>query len=419
MRIPSNSSCSPAQEAGAPAGARSPAAESPPRPVRVLMVVEKLYGLGGAQKQALRLCKALGGMGVETRIVTGRWRWSEPRKSAMEGTQVLALFTAFKLFHLKGLRKFANFIFVASLLLHLFLRRKTYDVIHVHSATVSAIGAALAGRWLRKPTVMKVMASGDWSDFKRMRAGGEIPCGGRFLRCVRHVDRVICVNREASEECGKEGFPAEKRAAIPNGFPALEVTPVADYPQKDEIQVTFVGRLDAQKNPSLLVEALHLAARETGEPRIRARFLGDGPQRAQLTEDSRRLGLADRVEFLGRVENVPDHLRATDIFVLPSLSEGVSNALLEAMAHGLACIATAIPGNTDLIQDRRTGLLVDPGDPVALSRAILEMARDANLRSSLGRAGRAHILEHFDMQGVARRYADLYRSLLSSAASAR
>jgi len=403
-------------EAGAPAAACCRATGCPPRPVRVVMVVEKLYGLGGAQKQALRLCRALEGMGVETRIVTGRWRWSEPRVSVMEGTPVLALFTAFKLFHVKGLRKFGMLIFMASLLLHLFLRRRSYDLIHVHSATVSALGVALAGRWFRKPTVMKVMASGEWSDFKRMRGGGEIPWGGRFLRWLRYVDRVICVNREAGEECEREGFPAEKRASIPNGFPALEVAPVADYPEKDEILVTFVGRLDAQKNPVLLMKAIHLAAREAGKPRIRGRFLGDGPQKAALIEESRRLGLESQVEFLGRVENVPDHLRATDIFVLPSLSEGVSNALLEAMAHGLPCIATAIPGNTDLVLDRRTGLLVDPGDPGALSRAILEMARDSALRASLGRAGRAHILEHFDMQGVARRYAELYRSLLAGTA---
>jgi glycosyltransferase involved in cell wall biosynthesis len=336
----------------------------------------------------------------------------------MEGTRVRALFTAFKLFHVKGLRKFGNYIFLVSLLFHLFLHRKSFDVIHVHSATVSALGVALAGRWLRKPTVMKVMASGEWSDFRRMRRGGEIPWGGCFLRWLRHVDRVICVNREAGDECEREGFPAEKRVSIPNGFPALEVVPVADYPEKGEILVTFVGRLDAQKNPALLMNALHLAAVEGGGPRIRARFLGDGPQKADLIEESKRLGLESQVEFLGRVENVPEHLRATDIFVLPSLSEGVSNALLEAMAHGLPCIATAIPGNTDLILDRRTGLLVEPGDPCALSRAILEVARDCKLRASLGRAGRAQILEHFDMEGVARRYAELYRSLLAAAAPA-
>src|SRR2546425_1193444 len=122
---------------------------------RVLMVVEKLYGLGGAQKQALRLSHALRGLGVEATIVTGRWRFCEPARAEVEGVPVTAVFTAFKMFHVKGIRKLGIYVYLLSLLLHLYRRRKHFDILHVHSATSSAFLVALAGRWLGEATVVK------------------------------------------------------------------------------------------------------------------------------------------------------------------------------------------------------------------------------------------------------------------------
>jgi hypothetical protein len=97
------------------------------------MIVERLHGLGGAQRQAVRLSRALAGHGVEARIVTGRWRRAEPRRSQLDGIPVTAVFTAFKMFHLKGLRKFGVYLYMASLFLHLLRRRREFDVFHVLS----------------------------------------------------------------------------------------------------------------------------------------------------------------------------------------------------------------------------------------------------------------------------------------------
>src|SRR5262245_16115847 len=118
------------------------------------MVVEKLYGLGGAQQQALRLARSLGVEGIEASVVTGRWRRSEPRRAAVDGVPVRAIFTALKMWHLKGLRKLGMYVFLLRLLAYLVAHRRDYDVLHVHSATVSAFAVAIAGRWLGKPTVM-------------------------------------------------------------------------------------------------------------------------------------------------------------------------------------------------------------------------------------------------------------------------
>jgi glycosyltransferase involved in cell wall biosynthesis len=119
------------------------------------------------------------------------------------------------------------------------------------------------------------------------------------------------------------------------------------------------------------------------------------------------------VRFHGRVDDPAVHTRAADLFVLPSLSEGISNALLEAMAQGLPCIATDIPGNRDLIRDGETGLLVPTGDPGALAQRIALLAGDEGLRASLGRAARRLVEVRFDIDSVAREYAALYRGLLA------
>lgn len=375
------------------------------------MVVEKFYGLGGAQAQALRLCRALGRQHVEAGIVTGRWRRSEPKEAEVEGIHVRALFTAFKMFHLKGVRKFGDLVYLTSLLRHLSRTRDSYDILHVHSATVSAVAVATAGQRHGKPTVMKVMASGRWGDLQRLSREVKLLPRGWVERKLRSVDRVVCLNRQAEEECRAAGFSEGQLFCVPNGFPTGDVQPRVEYPVREPLEIAFVGRLDAQKSPVTLLEALPRVSRGGGAHSPQVRFLGDGPLRSALEQRATALGLGGQVRFEGRVPDVSPHLVETDIFVLPSLSEGMSNALLEAMAHGLPCVATRIPGNTDLIRDGETGLLVEPSDPAALARAICRLVESPALRETLGRAARAHVESHLDMDVVAGRYASLYREL--------
>jgi glycosyltransferase involved in cell wall biosynthesis len=223
---------------------------------------------------------------------------------------------------------------------------------------------------------------------------------------------VICLNPEAEAECRAQGFTDEQRVSIPNGFPVREVALRIEYAERDGVEVTFAGRLDAQKNPGMLLAAMAKVATSPGGEKVRARFLGDGVERGELQRRARELGVEDRITFHGRVTDVASYLLRSDIFVLPSLSEGLSNALLEAMAYGVPSVVTRIPGNTDLVRHRETGLLVEPGDTEAMARDILELAGDPALREKLGRAGRAFVEENFDIDRVAERYAELYRRLV-------
>jgi glycosyltransferase involved in cell wall biosynthesis len=225
---------------------------------------------------------------------------------------------------------------------------------------------------------------------------------------------VVCLNAEAEAECAAEGFGPERRFCVPNGFPVRDVTPRADYRGRSGVLVLYAGRLDEQKDVSTLLEAMARASRAPEGAGVRARLLGDGPDREKLESRARDLGITETVEILGRVDDVPSHLREADIFVLPSLSEGISNALLEAMAHGVPCVASRIPGNADLVIDRETGILFEPRDAGALAGAVLDLAADSALRERLGRAGRELVEERFDIDSVAGKYAEMYRELASS-----
>jgi len=122
-----------------------------------------------------------------------------------------------------------------------------------------------------------------------------------------------------------------------------------------------------------------------------------------------------RTLALGQTENVGECLKASDVFVLPSRSEGLANALLEAMSTGLACIASTIPGMGDVIQHGQDGLLVPPGEPERLADSIVALFEDSEKRSEFGRRARRNIIDEYSIDAVADKYASLYTRLLGPA----
>jgi glycosyltransferase involved in cell wall biosynthesis len=166
--------------------------------------------------------------------------------------------------------------------------------------------------------------------------------------------------------------------------------------------------LHPQKNLDVMLAAWVEVARRSDAHLI---LLGDGPDRARLIALAQALGIADRVHVPGPVDDPSEYLRAADLFVLPSIAEGMSNSLLEAMATGLPCIASAIGGNTDLLEAGPSGLLVPPDDPQGWAGAILRVLEDPDLSRSLGRSALTLINERYAMPVVVDRYVRLYRSL--------
>ena len=168
------------------------------------------------------------------------------------------------------------------------------------------------------------------------------------------------------------------------------------------------ARLHSQKGHIFLLEAaVHV-------PDALFVFAGDGEERSRLEDRARQLHIADRVRFLGSRQDVPALLACCDVFVLPSLYEGLPLSVLEAMAAGRPVVATSISGTDEAVVDGVTGLLVPPSDAGALAAALNRVLSDRDLAARLANAGRTAVNEKFSSEIMVRNTAQLYEELLQS-----
>jgi glycosyltransferase involved in cell wall biosynthesis len=382
--------------------------------MKVLMVVRKFYPWAdGAERQAHRQAKQLIQKGVDVRIVTGWWFRGTPRHEIIDGVPVTRNFAFWEMFGVRGLRKFGAYTYMLALFGHLGRQRATYDLIHIHGMNYHAFVGLKAGQLLGKPTIIKVACSGDFGDIQLMKVNFLVPGTKRMLPKLRECDCVVAINDQVEEELLANGFRPERIVGIPNGVENQAFTAKRDYRLHDPIRLMFTGRLDAQKGVDVLLRGLQLVRERMSDVRWQLSILGEGTLRQDLERLTEQLGLAAEVSFCGKVEDVPARLGRSDIFVLPSRAEGMSNALLEAMASGLPCIATRVPGNLSLMQDERNGLLATPDSPDKLAQMMERMARDQQLRMSLGRAARDWVEKNYAMELVADRYIELYERLMA------
>ena len=217
------------------------------------------------------------------------------------------------------------------------------------------------------------------------------------------------------------GIAASRVERICNGVDTLRFLPASarqavagsPFDDPDTVIVGTVGRLQTVKDQLNLVRAMAIA-RAQGEAGAQLRLLiaGDGPQRAEVEAEIAASGIGDITWLAGARSDVPEVMRALDIFALPSQAEGISNTILEAMASGLPVVATEVGGNAELVAAGETGALVPAQDPHAMAQALLRYTADAALRQSHGTAGRQRVERSFSIDNMVERYTRLYQSLL-------
>ncbi len=178
---------------------------------------------------------------------------------------------------------------------------------------------------------------------------------------------------------------------------------------KGQFLFLTTGRLTIQKGHTVLLKAI--AQQQEKLSKVLFAFAGDGPQRQALEQEARQLGIQEQVRFLGIRQDVPALLQAADLFVQPSLWEGLSLAMLEALFAGSPVLATRVEGVVDVITDGETGVLVEAGDPAALAAAMLELLNDAGKRNALALAGQQHAKMHYSVERMCAQYEDLIMQL--------
>ncbi len=275
------------------------------------------------------------------------------------------------------------------------LRRWRPDAVHTHDNKPLIYGAA-AARMAGVPCVVHMR------HFARLAS---VSTRQTLLACTaaRLVDSYVCVSQESARAAVREGISPRRVTTVWNGIDLDRFQYAGPNPSGP---VVVVARLSPEKDIGTLVRALALAVEQ--QPSLRLEIAGEGPCRADLEQLAAELGLGSRVTFLGEVRDVAGLLARARLFVLPSLTEGISLTLLEALARGLPTIATRVGGNPEVVIDSQTGLLVPAKDPASLAHAILRLTGDLAWSLALGRAGRLRVEKSFAASRMVAAYESLY-----------
>lgn len=247
-----------------------------------------------------------------------------------------------------------------------------------------------------------------------------------FLRRgMRHfVHRYTAVSQDLADWLTSTiHVPAERVTQIYNGVDTARFRPgtgtrTALYPagflNEQSIVIGTVGRLAEVKDPITLLRAFaHLYHDQSANrTQLRLVLVGDGPLMAHVRKEVDQNEIAAATWLAGERDDVPELMRTFDVFVLPSLGEGTSNTILEAMASGLPVVASKVGGNLELVREGRTGLLVEPEKPALLAEAIAVYARNSEMRSQHGRAARSEIEKKFGLGHMIEQYLAVYDDVL-------
>jgi sugar transferase (PEP-CTERM/EpsH1 system associated) len=293
---------------------------------------------------------------------------------------------------------------------------KEYRPHIVHSRNWGAIEAVIAGRLARVPVVVHSEHGYELEILSGFPFRRRVLCRTAYAM----ADAVFTVSRELSEYHARQvGLAPGRIRVIPNGVDTLRF---ADRPQQraslrqqfglpaDSFVIGTVGRMVPIKDHATLLRAAEtLVARRI---EVSILLVGTGPELSGLRQSvENSSALRERVRFLGVSDQVPDVLNALDVFVLPSISEGMSNTLLEAMASGLPVVATRVGGNPELIEENRSGWLFAPRDVGDLTERLARLSRDPALRRQLGAAARQRALDYFSLDRMLEDYRKLYLDL--------
>jgi glycosyltransferase involved in cell wall biosynthesis len=233
-----------------------------------------------------------------------------------------------------------------------------------------------------------------------------------FRMAARCADRVVCVSEDSAARSIAEGVRRSRVCVVRNG---IDVERFEFRGPRPDGPIVFVGRISPEKDVVTLLRAAALLRGPTADRSLV--IAGDGPAADEARRIAASLGIDARTRFLGEVTDVAGLLRTASMFVLPSLSEGLSVTLLEAMATGLPVVATRVGGTPEVVRHGENGLLVESGDAASLARAIERLADEPEMACALGRTARQRVEREYDVRVMVCAYERLYAGILRRVAA--
>lgn len=228
---------------------------------------------------------------------------------------------------------------------------------------------------------------------------------------LMQADRIIAVSNAVADHAKTLNGSSDKITVIQNGVDIDKFTPNPENQGRSDPSILFVGRLVKNKGPDIFLQALpDLFAQHH---RVAARIVGQGPMKDILQEQAKELGIENRVEFLGYVENMPETMKSADIFCRPSLSEGMPLTLLEAMSCGLPPVVSSVAGVPEVVTHGETGFLVDEPTPNAIADSLDTILSKPTLAERIGRNAREYVVENHDWHSRARDVLEIYEDCVA------
>lgn len=373
---------------------------------KVLMVLESNYpteGGGGAEGQLRTLCRYLKAHGVPVSVIVPmRADGAQQEHDSVDGVRVWRI-------PFPKLRKIGGAVMLARLVFALFRRRREYHVIHAHMANNMAVACCAVGCLLGKPVIVKITGSLELDQgFLDARQRGPGVQMKRWL--FRSATYFQATSNEIRDRLLEQGISSARVRVIPNAvdtprFATLNTaaTRAGDHPAT----AVCVGRLSAEKAPDVLLDAWLEAF--PPDAKVRLLLVGDGAMREVLERRIEEFRRGEQIRLLGPQRDITPYLAEADIAVLPSLHEGLSNALLEYMAAGLPVLGTRISGTVDFIEHGLNGWLVEPGDRGQLAAGLRALLETDHVRlRAMGEAARQRVVSRARTDIVVGQLADLY-----------
>jgi glycosyltransferase involved in cell wall biosynthesis len=370
--------------------------------MKILRVVGDIYPdvTGGLEIHAHEMSRMQANCGHEVTVFTSNNN-NLPEEEFKDGYRIVRYSRIIKIF--------GNSISLA-LLIKLVKNRNNFDIIHAHSHLFLSTNICALIRFIgSSPFII--------SNHGLMSASAPVWFNTLYLKTLgkwtlTRADKIICYTDGEKENIEKLGIDPKKISVIHNGVDTTLFVPRASEKIADKKQILWVGRHVPGKGVEYLIEAFSLVQKKI--PGTHLVLVGVGPEKMAIEDRIRKLHLQSSVTFIDYLDNteLPGIYKNSDVFVLPSLMEGVPRTILEAMACGVPVVTTNLPHLVGIVDG--AGLVVPPKDPALLSNAILTILEDASLAEKMGRRGRNRIEREYSWEDTVAKTLTSYESVIAN-----
>jgi glycosyltransferase involved in cell wall biosynthesis len=367
----------------------------------VMMIISQFRPVAsGAELQAERLAYKLAAQGFPLQVLTQHRDLTSLQYEVYKGVEIHRC--DFPLaYHLNREASYT--------LRYLIKRLHTFDILHNHQMFGHAVVSTLIARWCGKKNIIKLACAGTFGDLEVLSQFRYAKWG---LQVLQMADAIVAVSHEIKSELLQHGFAPERIHLIPNGVDLEMFRRTRPFPSNPKKRFILLGRRTPQKGIDTALMAVKILVDKGLAANLELYLYGWDYAEWDYRQMARDLEVDRYVKFLPFENNVLEVYQESYCLILPSVGEGLSNVLLEAMAMEMPVIASRVSGTVEVVDHQKDGLLLPPGSPEALASAMEVILSQSELAIARGRQARLKVQTHYSLDAVAGKYADLYGSLM-------